>query len=99
MGTVKGGFQTVVRVWSREQIPGPHCNLDLTSVLPLLYLNLTSFNTSFLPHVKPGKTKTNKHKHFGRDGVWDKHEPSWDKGDPSLGQTGTRPWDKPAVFC
>ena len=23
----------------------------------------------------------------------------WDKRDPSLGQTGTCPWDKPACFC
>ena len=23
----------------------------------------------------------------------------WDKRDPSPGQTGTRPWDKPAVLC
>ena len=35
-----------------------------------------------------GKRKTNKHKHFGRDGVRDKQE-------PSLGQIGTRPRDKP----
>ena len=32
-----------------------------------------------------GKEKTNKHKHFGRDGVRDKHEP---------GTNGTPPWDK-----
>ena len=31
---VNGGFQTVVRVWSGEQIPAPHFNLDFTSVLP-----------------------------------------------------------------
>ena len=43
-----------------------------------------------------GKKKTNKHKHFGRDGVRDKQEPSLGqmgplpgtKWDPSLGQTG-----------
>ena len=37
--------------------------------------------------VISGKRKTNKHKHFWRDGVQDKQE-------PSLGQTGTRPRDK-----
>ena len=31
--------------------------------------------------------------------VWDKQEPSWDKRVPFLGQTGTPPWDKSAVFC
>ena len=43
-----------------------------------------------------GKKKTNKHKHFRRDGVRDKHEPSLGQTgplpgtnwDPSLGQTG-----------
>ena len=43
-----------------------------------------------------GKKKTNKHKHFRRDGVRDKQEPSLGqmgplpgtKWDPSLGQTG-----------
>ena len=43
-----------------------------------------------------GKEKTNKHKHFGRDGVRDKHKPSLGQTgplpgtnwDPSLGQTG-----------
>ena len=43
-----------------------------------------------------GQEKTNKHKHFGRDGVRDKHEPSLGQTgplpgtnwDPSLGQTG-----------
>ena len=39
-----------------------------------------------------GQEKANEHKHFGWDGVRDKHE-------PSLGQIGTRPWDKPAFFC
>ena len=42
-GSVNGGFQTVVRVWSGEQIPAPHFTLDLTSVLPLFNLFLTSF--------------------------------------------------------
>ena len=45
---------------------------------------------------KSGKKKTNKHKHFRRDGVRDKQEPSLGqmgpllgtKWDPSLGQTG-----------
>ena len=49
----------------------------------------------FLP-VSLGQEKTNKHKHFGRDGVRDKHEPSLGQTgsllgtnwDPSLGQTG-----------
>ena len=44
----------------------------------------------------PGKKKTNKHKHFGWDGVWDKQDPSLGQAgplpganwDPSLGQTG-----------
>ena len=34
-----------------------------------------------------GQEKTNKHKHFGRDGPWDKR-------DPVPGTNGTRPWDK-----
>ena len=46
--------------------------------------------------LQPGKRKTNKHKHCGRDGVRDKHEPSLGQTgpvpgtnwDPSLGQTG-----------
>ena len=47
-GSVHGGFQTVVRVWSGEQIPAPHFNLDLTSVLPVLTSSFL-FLTSFLP--------------------------------------------------
>ena len=47
-------------------------------------------------HWKSGKKKSNKHKHFRRDGVRDKQEPSLGqmgplpgtKRDPSLGQTG-----------
>ena len=39
------------------------------------------------PHHLSGKKKTNKHKHFGRDGVRDKQE-------PSLGTDGTPPQDK-----
>ena len=46
-GCVNGGFQTVVRVSSREQIPAPHFNLNLTSVLPQFYLFLTSFLPQF----------------------------------------------------
>ena len=38
------------------------------------------------------RKKANKHKHFRRDGLRDKQE-------PSLGQNGTRPWDKPAFLC
>ena len=37
-------------------------------------------------HFHRERKKNNKHKDFGRDGVWDKSE-------PPLGQTG--PWDKP----
>ena len=51
------------------------------------------------PHASD-KKKTNKHKHFGRDGVRDKQELSLGQsGTPPLGQIGTCPWDKPAVFC
>ena len=39
-GSVIGGFQTVVRVWSGEQIPAPHFNLSFASI----YLFLTFFN-------------------------------------------------------
>ena len=42
-GSVNGGFETVVQVWSGEQILAPHCNLNLTSVLPLFYLNFAYF--------------------------------------------------------
>ena len=57
-GSINGGFQTVVRVWSAEQIPAPHLNLKITSiyrhykftsVLPQVYLFLTSFVTSLKP--------------------------------------------------
>ena len=44
---VNGGFQTVVRVWSGEQVPAPHFNLKLTSIIPLLSLNFDHFLTSF----------------------------------------------------
>ena len=49
-----------------------------------------------------GQEKSNKHQHFGRDGVRDNPSlgqigplpgTNWD---PSLGQIGTRPWEKPA---
>ena len=46
-GSVNGGFQTVARAWSGEQVPAPHFNLNLTSVyliLPLSNLFFTSFN-------------------------------------------------------
>ena len=46
-GSVNNGFQTVVWVLSGEQIPAPHLNLSFTSVLPQLYLLLTSSFTSF----------------------------------------------------
>ena len=42
-GSVNGGFQTVVRVWSGEQIPPPHFNHNLT----LIYLCLTSSSPLF----------------------------------------------------
>ena len=41
------GFQRVVRVWSGEQIPASHCNLNFTSVLPQFYLHLTSYLPQF----------------------------------------------------
>ena len=43
-GLQNGGFQTVVRVWSGEQISAPHCNLEFASVLPRFYVFFTSFN-------------------------------------------------------
>ena len=46
-GSVNGGFQTVVRVSSGEQIPTPHLNLNLAQFLPLFYLNFTFFNLFF----------------------------------------------------
>ena len=42
-GFVNGGFHTVVRACSGEQIPARHFNLNFNSVLPLLYLFKTSF--------------------------------------------------------
>ena len=39
-GYVHRGSQTVVRVWSGEQIPAPLFNLNLTSILPLFALIL-----------------------------------------------------------
>ena len=48
-GSVNGGFQTVVRVWSGEQIPTPRFNLNLTSVSPQFNLfNLTSAQPAIL---------------------------------------------------
>ena len=51
--------------------------------------------TTYPPHelkdkVQSGKKETNKHKHFGRDGVRDKQEPSLGQTDwdPYVGQTG-----------
>ena len=59
--------------------------------------------------LQSGKKKTNKHKHFGRDGVRDKQEPSLGQTgplpgtnwDPSLGQTGLFLLNSTvkAVFC
>ena len=50
-GSVNGGFQTMVRVWSGEQIPVPPSNLNFASVLPHFNLFVTSFLilTSFQP--------------------------------------------------
>ena len=45
--SVNGGFQTMVRVWSAEQIPASQLNLKFTSVLPQFCL----FKTSLLPHL------------------------------------------------
>ena len=45
----KRWFQTVVRVWSEEQIPRPH----LTSVLPLFYLFFPCVFTFFCPLFLP----------------------------------------------
>ena len=42
-GSINGGFQTVVRVLSGDQILLPPFYLNLTSFLPQLYLILTSF--------------------------------------------------------
>ena len=42
-GSVKVGFQTVVQVWSGEQIPPPHFNLNLAST----YINFTSVSPQF----------------------------------------------------
>ena len=59
-----GGFQTVVRVRSGEQLPAPHFNLNLTSVLPLLDLSFTSF----LPHFNPSSAG-NLEPWFGNHGL------------------------------
>ena len=42
-GSVNGGFQTMVRVWSGDRIPLPPCNLNFASFLPQFYLIWTSF--------------------------------------------------------
>ena len=46
-----------------------------------------------------GQEKTNKHKHFRRDGLRDKQELSLGQMGPFPGQNGTCPWDKPAFLC
>ena len=61
------------------------------------------------PSYKSGKQKTNKHKHFRRDGLRDKQEPSLGqmgplpgtKWDPSLGQTGLSLFNSTvkSLFC
>ena len=47
-GSVNGGFQAVVRVWSEGQIPAPHFNLNVTSVLP--HVCATSLSWGNLRH-------------------------------------------------
>ena len=53
-----------------------------------------------MPKFLSDKKKTNKHKHFfaGRSLGQTGTVPGTNR-DPSLGQCGTRPWDKPAVLC
>ena len=52
-GSVNGGFQMLVRVWSGEQVPAPQSNLSLasslTSVFPQCYLSSTSFYLILTP--------------------------------------------------
>ena len=48
-GSVNGGFQTVVRVLSRDQIPLPSFDLNLTSFLPQVCLFFTLFPSSLKP--------------------------------------------------
>ena len=43
-GSVNGGFQKLVGVWSGERVPAPHSNLNVALILPLFlpHLNLCS---------------------------------------------------------
>ena len=69
-GFVNGGFQTVVRVWSGEQIPAPHFYLSFTSITQF-YLGVTSivpFLTSFLPQFNLRSTG-NLEPRFGSHGL------------------------------
>ena len=45
-----------------------------------------------------GQEKTNKHKHFWRDGVRDNRNRHWDKPGPVTGTNRDPSWDKPAVL-
>ena len=48
------GKQTVVRVWSGEQIPAPHLNLNFASVLPQFYNLVLPFFNLILTHRSAG---------------------------------------------
>ena len=70
----------------RTRQPGDHA-IESNGGSNASYLAHTPCVPLFPACFTSDKQKTNKHKHFWRDGVRDNHE-------PSLGQTGTRPWDK-----
>ena len=55
-GFVDGGFQTVVRVWSGEQIPAPHF---LTSIKPQFHLGLLSRAKKAHKHKETHRTPPN----------------------------------------
>ena len=54
--SVSGDFQTVVRVWSGEQVLAPHLSLNSTSNLPLFYLSFPLWNL-FLTSLLQGITR------------------------------------------
>ena len=82
--------------WSKSSLPPSKVcfpfhfeggNLECPGVLPEYPVPL-GVSEKLLPRHTFWQGKAKKHKHSGRDGVWDKRDPSfWDKRDLSLGQT------------
>ena len=94
------GVRSPVLVSTEERTPKHFFGTFLGTLFSAGTFRSTLFGTfpgrGFGTSLDSGKKKTNKHKHFRRDGVRDKQEPSLGQmgplpgtnWDPSLGQTG-----------